>query len=175
MRRARQSPNQSWPMKVGLPGMRSLALTRRPEAGLVLCGRASPLAKPVQSNAPSAPGTGVVPSPDRRMGTRPVVASAMPVRSATSRFWTGAVIRGAACRASSIVAARLSASRPEAAVSPGASAAMATARMAWGWSSRSLMTGPCRVSRTVITWSGAPRTPMVSLRVSNGRGPSGVA
>ncbi len=93
-RRARQSPNQSRPMNTGKSGgaTRSLVLTMWPLAGLTTCGKASPLAQPTQSCAPSPPGCGQSPSPARRTGMRPVVNWPMPARSATSRFCTGDVI-----------------------------------------------------------------------------------
>ncbi len=71
---------------------RSLVLTMWPLAGLTTCGKASPLAQPTQSCAPSPPGCGQSPSPARRTGMRPVVNWPMPARSATSRFCTGEVI-----------------------------------------------------------------------------------
>ena len=184
MRRKRQSPNQSWPRNTGWPGgeTRLLALARAPPGGLAACGIASKGTQPVQSWAPSAPGTGSVPFPARRMGVRPESATAMPpALSAIMTFSGGLVMRATAARPSATVRARLRARKPAAAVSSGARLAMATARtrpppapVASG--SRSEITGPWRVSRTrKRTGSASPRTRTVSSRTVKGRGPSGVS
>ena len=131
MRRKRQSPNQSRPRNTGWPGgeTRLLALASAPPGGLAACGIASKGTQPVQSWAPSAPGTGSVPFPARRIGVRPASAMAMPpALSAIMRFCGGLVMRAAAARPSATVRARLSARRPAAEVSSGARLAMATAR-----------------------------------------------
>ena len=58
--------------------------------------------------------------------------------------------------------------------------AMAVQRRAYGVpvalrrSSTSVITGPCRVSRTVRVMSSPPATPMVSVRTVNGSEPSSV-
>ena len=92
-------------MKTGKSGgaTRSLALTSRPEGGSIRWGSASPEAKPVQSAIPLAPSAGRDPSPEARIGTRPVTNRPMPVPSATIRFCTGAEIMAAACPASATV------------------------------------------------------------------------
>jgi hypothetical protein len=155
--------------------MRSLAFTNRPEAGATLRGSASPLAKPVQSWLPSSPRAGTLPSPPRRIGTRPVTNRPMRLRSATSRFCTGALIMAAARPAASTSCARFSASSPAAAVSPGARLAMDSASSLPPEATRSLTTGPWRVMRTVSSWRSPPRIRMVSCLISKGFGPSGVA
>ena len=163
IRRARQSPNQSRPRNTGKSGgaMRSLALTRRPLVGETEWGNADPDAQPIQSNDPS-PVTGADPSPARRMGMRPVVNWPIVVRSATSMFCTGDATIGAAAPASATVRARFNARRPVAAVSPGCRFAIDTASTMPAAPVMSLITGPCRLSRTVRISSGWPRTRMRS-------------
>ena len=116
-------------MNTGKSGRRHALVARSPAArSPARPGAAAPrpLANPVQSCAPSAPGTGTDPSPARRTGTRPVVNWPIRCRSATSRFCTGAAISAAARPASATLPARFSASSP-AAASPGRRFAIAAA------------------------------------------------
>ena len=167
---------QSRPRKVGKsgPAARSLAFTRRPLAGEVVCGRAVPWAQPIQSERPSLPWAGNAPSPLRRIGIRPVTKKPMVWVSATSRFNAGEVICSAVAPASATDVARFNASRPTAAPSPGARLDIASASIGPALGDRSLMTGPWRVSRTFMITLGCPRTAITSVRVTKGRGPSSV-
>ncbi len=100
----------------------------RPLAGETLWANCSPEAQPIQSREPS-PGTGADPSPDLRIGTRPVTNNPIVLASATSRFCTGDVMRAAARPACWTESAWFNASKPAAAESSGCRLPIATARI----------------------------------------------